>query len=287
MRTLQIAGTPVTAATVGVAYDGFTVTSTGGSAHHLYSIAAGVLPAGLTLDATSGAVAGTPTEVGTSTGIVIRVTDSGHRTADLAAFDIDVAAAALAFADFENDAGELGGVSTPLASLLASDTDWGGGGSLSSVVAGVGLSANTNDEADGSALHFVGLDIPAGGVSAVLDWSAPTTTGQLSVILYDTVNFDTVEVVTDTHAAGSVGSQPLPQLAAGDHKLAVTIIPGVSVTASQDGGAIVSDALAAFAEPASVLMFWLFGLGASDAVLRSVTVTDVVADADLAALSAL
>ena len=91
---LAIGGTPVTTATVGVAYAGFTVTATGGTAPYTYSVASGSLPSGITLNASSGAVSGTPTTAGSYAGIVIRVTDNVSATANLASFTITVASTA-------------------------------------------------------------------------------------------------------------------------------------------------------------------------------------------------
>lgn len=90
---LAISGTPVLTATEDEAYAGFTVSATGGTEPYTFSVASGALPAGITLDADTGAVAGTPTESGTFPGIVIRVTDAAMATDDLDAFAIEVEAA--------------------------------------------------------------------------------------------------------------------------------------------------------------------------------------------------
>lgn len=58
-----------------------------------YSVQSGALPAGLTLNSSTGVISGTPTTPGTATGIVIRATDAGTDTADSNSFSIDVAAA--------------------------------------------------------------------------------------------------------------------------------------------------------------------------------------------------
>ena len=91
---LAIGGTPVTTATAGVAYAGFSVTATGGVVPYAYSVASGSLPSGITLNSSTGAVAGTPTVAGAYAGIVIRATDAASATADLASFTITVTAAA-------------------------------------------------------------------------------------------------------------------------------------------------------------------------------------------------
>jgi hypothetical protein len=89
---LSISGTPVTTATQATPYGGFTVTASGGTSPYAYSIASGSLPPGITLNAGSGAVTGTPTTAGTYVGIVIRATDAVSATANLASFTITVLA---------------------------------------------------------------------------------------------------------------------------------------------------------------------------------------------------
>jgi phenylpyruvate tautomerase PptA (4-oxalocrotonate tautomerase family) len=94
---LAIGGLPVTVATVGAAY-AFTPTTSGGTAPYTFSIVGGSLPAGLSLNAATGAITGVPSAAGTSAGIVVRVTDSASAVANLAAFSIVVAASGAALA---------------------------------------------------------------------------------------------------------------------------------------------------------------------------------------------
>lgn len=89
-QTLTISGTPVTSSPVNQAYAGFTVSASGGNKPYTYSIQSGTLPTGLTINPSTGAVAGTPSIVALALGIVIRVTDFAGRTADLASFNINV-----------------------------------------------------------------------------------------------------------------------------------------------------------------------------------------------------
>lgn len=90
---LEISGTPVLTTEEDTAYAGFTVSATGGTAPYTYSIQTGSLPTGITLNSSTGAVSGTPTTPGTSSGIVIRVTDDLGATDDLASFNLEVTVA--------------------------------------------------------------------------------------------------------------------------------------------------------------------------------------------------
>ncbi|HEV2362039.1 MAG TPA: Ig domain-containing protein, partial [Acidimicrobiales bacterium] len=75
---VKIAITPgsLPAATVKSAYS-VTLTATGGTSPYTWKLASGALPAGLSLSATTGKIAGTPTKAGTFTFTVL-VTDSSH-----------------------------------------------------------------------------------------------------------------------------------------------------------------------------------------------------------------
>lgn len=101
VEPLEISGTPVTtgieyevaAGGASSSYAGFTVTATGGVPPYAYSVASGSLPAGITLNPSTGVVSGTPAlnSEGVYAGIVIRVTDDAENTADLASFSITIA----------------------------------------------------------------------------------------------------------------------------------------------------------------------------------------------------
>lgn len=83
-----ISGTPPAFAEIGTPYAGFTPGEIGGTLPLVYSLHAGTLPAGLSLNASTGSITGTTTANETQTGLVIRVTDAHGRFADLAAFSI-------------------------------------------------------------------------------------------------------------------------------------------------------------------------------------------------------
>jgi hypothetical protein len=65
--------------TVGIAYTD-TLTATGGTTPYSWSVSAGTLPAGITLNASTGVLAGTPSAAGTSS-FTIKVTDASSQTA--------------------------------------------------------------------------------------------------------------------------------------------------------------------------------------------------------------
>lgn len=90
---LDISRTAIGVATQGVAYSGFMVSATGGVPPYIYSIQSGELPSGLSLSSSTGVVSGTPTTTGSSSAIVVRVTDAVAQTADLAGFTVTVTAA--------------------------------------------------------------------------------------------------------------------------------------------------------------------------------------------------
>ena len=69
-------GTPPTGQ-VGVPYTD-TLTATGGTTPYTWSVSAGTLPAGITLNASTGVLSGTPTTAGTSN-FTIKVTDATGR----------------------------------------------------------------------------------------------------------------------------------------------------------------------------------------------------------------
>jgi hypothetical protein len=83
----QISGAPGTVTREGVAYS-FVPEVTGGVAPFVFTLNAGTLPEGLSINPGTGELSGEPTSFGLFGGIVIRVTDAEENTADLPAFDL-------------------------------------------------------------------------------------------------------------------------------------------------------------------------------------------------------
>lgn len=88
---LTVSGTPVTTGKVGVAYAGFTVSVSGGQSPYIFLDMYGKLPPGITINASSGVVSGTPTASGTYSGIILRVQDLNGAFNYLTTFTITVA----------------------------------------------------------------------------------------------------------------------------------------------------------------------------------------------------
>jgi hypothetical protein len=81
--TLTLTFTAPPAGQAGTAYSD-TLTAAGGTTPYTWSVSAGTLPAGLSLNASTGVIAGTPTTAGTAS-FTIKITDAGTQTATKAA----------------------------------------------------------------------------------------------------------------------------------------------------------------------------------------------------------
>lgn len=92
VNALAISGAPVLTGQDGVAYAGFTVSASGGVPPYTYSLV-GTWPAGITVDADTGEVSGTPSEDGSFASLSVRATDDDSATADLPTFTLVIAAA--------------------------------------------------------------------------------------------------------------------------------------------------------------------------------------------------
>ena len=89
--SVGISGTPVTTGTADVAYAGFTVTASGGTPPYTYALV-GTWPAGITVNSTTGAVSGTPTESGTFADLSVSATDADGTVSQIPNFTLEIAA---------------------------------------------------------------------------------------------------------------------------------------------------------------------------------------------------
>ncbi len=72
---LSITSTSLPSGVVGTAYSA-TLAATGGTTPYTWSLTAGTLPAGLSLNSTTGAISGTPTATASATALTLKLTDS-------------------------------------------------------------------------------------------------------------------------------------------------------------------------------------------------------------------
>jgi len=87
----EISGTPVLTGTDSVAYAGFTVTTKGGAAPLVYALV-GTWPTGISINTSTGAVTGTPTDTGSFTGLSVKVTDADGEEDQLPTFTLVISA---------------------------------------------------------------------------------------------------------------------------------------------------------------------------------------------------
>ena len=78
-KSLSITTTSLPSGQVGIAYSA-TLAATGGTSPYAWSLTSGTLPAGLTLNAATGAISGTPTATANATALTFMVTDSSVPT---------------------------------------------------------------------------------------------------------------------------------------------------------------------------------------------------------------
>lgn len=78
-QALTITTSSLPDGTIGTAYSQ-TVAAAGGTPPYQFSVTSGTLPPGISIDASTGAISGTPTQTGTSS-ITVQVTDAGQQTA--------------------------------------------------------------------------------------------------------------------------------------------------------------------------------------------------------------
>lgn len=128
------------AGTVGVSYAA-TISATNGTLPYSYSVAAGALPAGLTLS-TSGAITGTPTAAGTAN-VTIQVTDASSQTATQS-YTLTIAAASsgLAIATTTLPNGQVGTPYQATVSATGGTAPYSFSLSLGSLPAGLALASD-------------------------------------------------------------------------------------------------------------------------------------------------
>jgi hypothetical protein len=129
----------------GTAYSA-TLTATGGTIPYSWSISAGALPIGLSLNGSTGAISGTPTGNGTSS-FTVKVTDSTTPTAQTAtkSFTITVAAAVtpLQITTSSLSAGQVGVAYSTMLQATGGTTPYSWSITVGALPAGLSLTAST------------------------------------------------------------------------------------------------------------------------------------------------
>jgi len=85
-----LTGTPITTATISVAYAGFTIGVSGGVSPYIFADIYNRLPPGIIVNSATGVISGTPTSTGTYTNIVIRIVDYENYAVNFTSFTIAV-----------------------------------------------------------------------------------------------------------------------------------------------------------------------------------------------------
>jgi hypothetical protein len=140
-----------------------------------YSIFSGTLPAGLSLNSSTGVISGTPTTAGTTTGLVIRATDASSNTANSNSFSIVIAppaATAMTIALKQSDG------TTPAASITGIEYAILNAATVAAATAV--LDTGTGESTDGSGnlvLDLTGLGLTVGQVRYVVAGKSNGTAG--------------------------------------------------------------------------------------------------------------
>ncbi len=125
---MTLSGTPTVTGSLNIALVPFTVTASYAAPPVTYSLVSGTFPTGVTLNATTGVVSGTPSQSGTFSRIVIGAEDSWapvpHRTAQLAPFDLIISSPtnALTVAVTPPARGTVGVATTPFSFVASGGT---------------------------------------------------------------------------------------------------------------------------------------------------------------------
>jgi hypothetical protein len=192
---------------VGAAYS-VTLAATGGTAPYSWSVTGGSLPAGLSLNASTGAIAGTPTASISATPLTVKVSDSGNPIQSQSGnFTLTILPAAsgnpLAITTSSLPAGQVGAAYSATLAATGGTTPYTWSLTIGTLPAGLTLNASTGaitgtptTAVAGSALTFT-----------VADSESPTQTKSIGLSLtISTTSPSTLSITTSSLPNGQVGS---------------------------------------------------------------------------------
>ena len=223
---------------VGTAYTD-TLTAAGGTAPYAFSITAGTLPAGLTLNASTGVMSGTPTTAGTSS-FTVKVTDAKSTTTTFAT-SITILTSMLTIAVTTSAATTAPGgtVSYTITATNSGQVALTGAtftDSLSDVLDDA--SYNGDAAATAGSVSFTSPNLTWTGTLAV--GAAATITFSVTVNNPDTGNKTLASTVTSTTASSNCASGSTDARCSSTVRVSVLTIAMTASTASTTPGSVVS-----------------------------------------------
>ncbi len=252
---------PPPAGQVGLAYSD-PLTVTGGTGPYVWSVSAGTLPPGLTLDPASGLLAGTPTTVG-SFPFTVKVVDSAGQSATQA-LSVQITAGPLVITKsaerLDGDCRRDRALHPDRGQLLATPFS---GVSVSDPLAGVLDDASYGNDAAASAgtVSFA---------SSTLTWTGPVAAGATVTITYS--------VTVDSPDSGNMLlSNAVTSSTLGTNCPTGTADPRCAVTVPVGALTIVKVADVATASPGNVVHYTITATNSGQAPYPTATITDSLA----------
>jgi large repetitive protein len=223
--------------TIGTAYTD-TFTAAGGTTPYTFSISAGTLPAGLTLNASTGVVSGTPTTAGTSS-FTVKVTDAKSATATFAtSITILSSVLTLALTSSAATAAPGGTVSYTITATNSGQVALTGAtftDALSDVLDDA--SYNGNASATAGSVSFASPNLTWIGTLAV--GAAATITFSVTVNNPDTGNKSLVSTITSTTSSSNCASGSTDARCSSTVGVSILTIAMTASTASTTPGSVV------------------------------------------------